>query len=112
MVPRTNLLVQPCHRGFSMEVEYIGPAKLIKRASPIQVQTQLFSTHLHSLYILDCLFRHAVHNNYFLVHIIKMKFSTTLIAFAAAGLASAQLPDVPACSVRIKSTSTSQEYVY
>ncbi|KAJ5178558.1 uncharacterized protein N7500_001257 [Penicillium coprophilum] len=28
-----------------------------------------------------------------------MKFSTTLIAFAAAGLASAQLPDVPACSL-------------
>ncbi|KAJ5940385.1 hypothetical protein N7516_000553 [Penicillium verrucosum] len=28
-----------------------------------------------------------------------MKFSTTLIAFAAAGLASAQLPNVPACSL-------------
>ncbi|KAK4867081.1 hypothetical protein LT330_007822 [Penicillium expansum] len=28
-----------------------------------------------------------------------MKFSTTLIAFVAAGLASAQLPDVPACSL-------------
>lgn len=39
-----------------------------------------------------------------------MKFSTTLIAFAAAGLASAQLPDVPACSVRIEPMPTSQEY--
>ncbi|KAJ5813084.1 Extracellular membrane protein CFEM domain [Penicillium robsamsonii] len=28
-----------------------------------------------------------------------MKFSTTLIAFVAAGLASAQLPDVPSCSL-------------
>lgn len=57
--------------------------------------------------ILDCLFRHAIHNIfYFLVQFIKMKFSTTLIAFVAAGLASAQLPDVPACSVRRKPMPT------
>ncbi|KAJ5561820.1 hypothetical protein N7535_003717 [Penicillium sp. DV-2018c] len=28
-----------------------------------------------------------------------MKFSTTIVAFAAAGLASAQLPNVPSCSL-------------
>jgi hypothetical protein len=32
--------------------------------------------------------------------LVKMKFSTTMIAFVAAGLASAQIPDVPLCSVR------------
>lgn len=30
-----------------------------------------------------------------------MKFSTTLIALVAAGLANAQLPDVPTCSVGV-----------
>lgn len=50
-----------------------------------------------------------VHNSRFRLKenniIIKMQFSRALIALVAAGLASAQLPNVPSCSVRDTSLS-------